>query len=136
VYSFKFLTSSTLLFIVLFAWAPTIGFFFISQSNINKIIAANKRASLDTLQHQIETMYDLRRIDPTDRNSVPSKEDLDRLDKLVALYERVQGYSNTSLDWRSIINVITILLLPMITLILDYLAPIREFFSRITQAGG
>jgi hypothetical protein len=129
---FDFIAGSTWLFMILFVWGPTIAFFFISQSNINNIIITNKRAALDALQHQIEALYDPRSNIPVDTEKIPKKDELDRVDKLVALHERIKGYPNTSLDLRGFLNVITILLLPLITWILNYAEPIRKLINQMT----
>jgi hypothetical protein len=97
------------------AWAPLITILLFNQYALAKLIERAKRRALDPLE---TATVDLQ----SKADSLPVAE-LDRLNKLLDLHERIQATKGTAIDWKGSLTIFNALLLPTISLIVGIYFP-------------
>lgn len=116
-----FFTSSTLLFLAVVVWVPTVFLFVGSQFHLSRIISRTKWETLARLQASIERLHC--------QEEIPSKERLEYIDKLLNYHDRIKNTPNSALNLRAGLNFLTSLLFPVIALILANFNEIREILG-------
>jgi hypothetical protein len=116
-----FFSSSTLLFLAIVVWVPTVFLYLGSQVHLSRIINRTKWETLSQLQASIEKLHC--------NEEIPSKERLELLEKLLNYHDRIKGTPNSALNLRAALNFLTSLLFPIIALILTNYEQIMEILG-------
>jgi hypothetical protein len=116
-----FFSSSTLIFLAVVVWFPTVFLYLGSQFHLSKIINRSKWETLSRLQASIEELHC--------KEEIPSKERLEHLEKLLNYHDRIKGTPNSALNLRAALNFLTSLLFPVIALILTNYVQIMEILG-------
>jgi hypothetical protein len=103
-------------------WIPTIVLFIAGQLNISNLITRAKWKTLNEIQAKIERL--------NGEQDVPDKDTLERLAKLMDYHDRIEGTPNSALNFRSGLNFLNSLLLPLIAFLIGNLKDVIEFFKK------
>ncbi|MCB0214066.1 MAG: hypothetical protein KDJ52_32310 [Anaerolineae bacterium] len=114
------ITSSIIILVIAFGWAPTIAFFVINQIVLAKIITNTKWIILNSIQAQIESLQH--------QEAIFSEDTLKHIDTLLSYHDRIAATKNSALDVRAGLNFLNSLLLPVIALVLANLGDIIALF--------
>jgi len=81
---------------------------------------------LNELQSKIETLYS--------EEEIPSKDGLDRLEKLMNYHDRIKATPNSALNFRASLNFLNSLLLPVLAFVLANLDIVNKFLGNATSS--
>jgi ABC-type multidrug transport system fused ATPase/permease subunit len=116
-----FFASSTLLFLAVVVWVPTVFLYVGSQFHLSRLINRTKWETLARLQASIERLHC--------QEEIPSKERLEYIEKLLNYHDRIKNTPNSALNLRAGLNFLTSLLFPVIALILSNFEEIRNLLG-------
>jgi len=123
------LTNKTLLagFVFsIFVWLPTVILYAAGQYHLSDVISRAKWKMLNELQSKIETLYS--------EEEIPSKDGLDRLEKLMNYHDRIKATPNSALNFRASLNFLNSLLLPVLAFVLANLDIVNKFLGNATSS--
>ena len=103
-------------------WAPTIILFIAGQTNLAYLITRAKWKMLNEVQTKIESLYG--------EKAIPDKDTLERLEKLMDYHDRIKSTPNSALNFRSGLNFLNSLLLPVLAFLIANLREVLDFFRR------
>ncbi len=103
-------------------WVPAIIMFISGQLDLNNLIAQAKWKTLNEVQGKIEQLYA--------EQAVPDKDTLERLGKLMDYHERIVSTPNSALNFRSGLNFLNSLLLPVLAFMIGNLKDVIAFFQK------
>jgi len=105
----------------IFVWFPTVILYAAGQYHLSDVITRAKWKMLNELQSKIEALYS--------KEKIPEKEGLDRLEKLMNYHDRVKATPNSALNFRSSLNFLNSLLLPVLAFVLANLDIVNKFLG-------
>jgi hypothetical protein len=115
---------------LLLSWGPIILLFIFSQVSLLKIITKSKIKKLNEIQKIIDIYAGEGKLTTDGVFSESNKlDEIDYVNKLLALYDRIKKSQNTALNFRAGINLINSMLLPLLAFVLGNMEKIREFFT-------
>jgi hypothetical protein len=103
-------------------WAPTIILFISGQLDLSNLITHAKWQTLNEVQAKIERL--------STEQDVPDKDTLERLAKLMDYHDRIESTPNSALNFRSGLNFLNSLLLPVLAFLIGNLKDVIEFFRK------
>lgn len=103
-------------------WVPTVALFIAGQLNISNMIARAKWKTLNEVQSRIERLQA--------EQDVPDKDTLERLAKLMDYHDRIGNTPNSALNFRSSLNFLNSLLLPILAFLIGNLKDVIGFFQK------
>jgi hypothetical protein len=106
---FNVLSVDTGLFFALFVWAPTVMLYAAGQFHLSDLIAREKWKILNEIQTKIEALYA--------QEQIPQQATLQRLGQLMDYHDRIKNTPNSALNFRSGLNFLNSLLLPVLAFI-------------------
>jgi hypothetical protein len=109
------LNSTPIVIFSVFVWAPTVILYVAGQFHLSNVIMRAKWRTLNEVQTKIEGLYG--------SEEIPDKDMLDRLGKLMDYHDRIKGTPNSALDFRTGLNFLNSILLPIIAFILTTVLP-------------
>ena len=121
---FNILSAKTLLpgFILsLLVVSPMVIMYAAGQYHLSDVITRAKWKMLNEVQTKIEKL--------SGGDEIPDKDTLDRLSKLMDYHDRIKATPNSALNFRSSLNFLNSLLLPILAFILANLDKVREFIK-------
>ncbi|MCB9113289.1 MAG: hypothetical protein H6634_18750 [Anaerolineales bacterium] len=93
-----------------FVWAPTVVLYATGQFHLSNVITYAKWKTLNEVQSKIESLYN--------STSIPDKDLLDHIDKLMDYHDRIKSTPNSALDFRTGLNFLNSLLFPILAFFL------------------
>jgi adenine-specific DNA methylase len=99
-----------------------VALFIAGQLNISNMIARAKWKTLNEVQTKIEKLQAAQ--------DVPDKDTLERLAKLMDYHDRIVNTPNSALNFRSSLNFLNSLLLPVLAFLIGNLKDVIEFFQK------
>jgi hypothetical protein len=103
-------------------WVPTVVLFIAGQLNISNLITRAKWKTLNEVQAKIERL--------NAEQDVPDKDTLERLAKLMDYHDRIEATPNSALNFRSGLNFLNSLLLPILAFAIGNLKDVFAFFNK------
>ena len=105
-----------------FVWAPTVVLYAAGQFHLSNVISRAKWKTLNDLQSKIESL--------SNAASIPDREMLEHIQKLMDYHDRIKNTPNSALDFRTGLNFLNSLLFPILAFFLkDVPAYIASFTS-------
>jgi hypothetical protein len=116
-------TSQTIgLILVLLFWLPIIAMFTLNQTSLSSMIRQAKWKTLNEIQAKVEKLHA--------SENLEAKETMDAINRLLDYHERINKTRISALDFRTYLNFINSLLLPLIAFVLGNLDKVLSLFSR------
>jgi hypothetical protein len=103
-----------------FVWAPTIILYAAGQFHLSSLITRAKWKVLNDIQTKVEKVHR--------EKSIPDKETLDRIGKLMDYHDRIKATPNSALNFRSSLNFLNSLLLPILAFVIANLKEVVNLF--------
>lgn len=103
-------------------WVPTVALFIAGQLNISNMITRAKWKTLNEVQSRIERLGA--------GQDAPDKDTLERLAKLMDYHDRIGNTPNSALNFRSSLNFLNSLLLPVLAFLIGNLKDVIGFFQK------
>ncbi len=119
-FSPEFISSDLIILSVFIAWGPVIALFVFSQSALSKIITRAKQGKLDEIKRHIEQLES--------REEIPSLDSLAHINALMDYHDRINGTRSLALDFKTGLNLLNSLLLPLLAFILSNLSKLFDLF--------
>jgi hypothetical protein len=110
----------------LLIWVPTIVSYGAGQFHISSMIARTKWKTLNELQSKIEELY---KDTLTEEVEFPKKDVLDVIEKLMDSHDRIKATPNSALNFRSGLNFLNSLLLPILAIVIANLGDVIDFIE-------
>lgn len=104
-----------------FIWAPTIILYASGQFHLSNIITRAKWRMLNEVQTKIENL--------SKGGKVPDKAELERLEKLMNYHDRIRDTPNSALNFRSGLNFLNSLLLPVVAFVVANFQEVIALFK-------
>ena len=104
-----------------FVWAPTVLLYAAGQMHISDVISKAKWDVLNEVQTKIESLYAI--------DDIPQKETLERLERLMDHHDRIKNTPNSALNFRSGLNFLNSLLLPVLAFLLANIGDLIEWIK-------
>ena len=102
-------------------WSPVIVFFIIGQVSLSNIITNAKWQKLNQIQARIEKLEI--------EGNIEDKDTLETIKRLIEFHNQILGTPNSALNFRSGLNFINSLMLPLIAFVLGNLDLVLGLFS-------
>jgi hypothetical protein len=102
-------------------WVPAVIMYISGQLDISNLIMQAKWKTLNEIQGKIEKLYS--------EQDVPDKDTLERLSKLMDHHDRIEETPNSALNFRSGLNFLNSLLLPILAFVIGNLKDVIAFFQ-------
>jgi hypothetical protein len=109
----------------IFVWAPTVILYAAGQFHLSDLIARAKWRMLNEVQTKIEALYS--------EEGIPSKDNLERLAKLMDYHDRIKTTPNSALNFRSSLNFLNSLLLPVLAFVIANLDKVLALIGNLTS---
>ncbi len=87
-------------------WAPTVALYLAGQIHLSNLITPAKWKTLNQIQTRVEAL--------DRKQAIPDRETLQRLKELMDYHDRVKNTPDSALNFRSILNFLNALLLPIL----------------------
>ncbi len=107
---FEVLTLNTVVVFSLFVWAPTVILYVAGQFHLSRLITREKWKVLNEIQAKVESLYA--------QEEIPEKATIERLGQLMDYHDRVMHTPNSALNFRSSLNFLNSLLLPVLAFLI------------------
>ena len=104
-----------------FLWAPTVILYSAGQYHLSDLITRTKWKTINEIQKKVEDLYK--------EEKIPDKETLDRLGKLMDYHDRIKSTPNSALNFRSGLNFLNSLLLPILAFVIANLKDVLNIFK-------
>lgn len=108
-----------------FVWLPTVILYAAGQYHLSDLISRAKWRMLNEVQAKIESLYA--------EEDIPSKERLDRLEKMMDYHDRIKATPNSALNFRASLNFLNSLLLPVLAFVIANLDTVVEMIENLTK---
>ncbi|MDX1377640.1 MAG: hypothetical protein R3307_02235 [Anaerolineales bacterium] len=105
----------------IFVWLPTVILYAAGQFHLSDLISSAKWRILNEVQSKIEELYS--------EEEIPSKDGLDRLEKLMNYHDRIKATPNSALNIRASLNFLNSLLLPVLAFVLTNLDIVNKLLG-------
>ncbi|NJC98662.1 MAG: hypothetical protein FIB03_20405 [Anaerolineae bacterium] len=105
----------------IFVWFPTVILYAAGQYHLSDVISRAKWRMLNEVQAKIESLYS--------EEEIPSRERLDRLEKLMDYHDRIKATPNSALNFRASLNFLNSLLLPVLAFVLANLDIVNKLLG-------
>lgn len=102
-------------------WVPTVIMFISGQLDLSNLITRAKWKTLNEVQARIERL--------SAAQDLPDKDTLERLGKLMDYHDRIEATPNSALNFRSGLNFLNSLLLPVLAFLIGNLKDVIGFFK-------
>jgi hypothetical protein len=103
-------------------WVPTVVMFISGQLDLSNLITHAKWKTLNEVQGKIEKL--------SAAQDVPDKDTLERIAKLMDYHDRIEATPNSALNFRSGLNFLNSLLLPLLAFLIGNLKDVIQFFKK------
>jgi hypothetical protein len=103
-------------------WVPAIIMFISGQLDLTNLITHAKWKTLNEVQAKIERLHA--------EQDLPDKDTLERLSKLMDYHDRLEETPNSALNFRSGLNFLNSLLLPLLAFLIGNLKDVFAFFQK------
>jgi hypothetical protein len=103
-------------------WVPTVIMFISGQLDLSNLITRAKWKTLNEVQARIERL--------SAAQDLPDKDTLERLAKLMDYHDRIDATPNSALNFRSSLNFLNSLLLPVLAFLIGNLKDVISFFKQ------
>lgn len=104
-----------------FLWAPTVILYSAGQYHLSDLITRTKWKTINEIQKKVEDLYK--------EEKIPDKDTLDRLGKLMDYHDRIKGTPNSALNFRSGLNFLNSLLLPILAFVIANLKDVLNILK-------
>lgn len=107
--------------VVLILWLPIIAIFILNQSSLSSVVRRAKWKSLNEIQEKVEKLRAAENLE--------TKDTMDAINRLLDYHERINKTRFSALDFRSYLNFINSILLPLLAFVLGNLEKLTNLFS-------
>ena len=118
---FGLTTTFWIILLIITMWSPVISFFIIGQVSLSNIITNAKWQKLNQIQARIEKLVV--------EGNIEDKDTLETIKRLIEFHNQILGTPNSALNFRSGLNFINSLMLPLIAFVLGNLDLVLGLFS-------
>ena len=108
--------------LVLIYWLPIIMLFILNQTSLSSIILRAKWNTLNEIQAKVEKLQSSK--------SFGDQETIDAINRLMDYHDRVKATRDSALDFRTYLNFINSLLIPLLAFLLGNLDIVLSLFAR------